>query len=99
MTNSEVVASAKIFAICRNVLKKRNEADVSNAQRFPLEFVTLYVREAHARGKVTSSINKQIAALMDEIKMETMRDEFRKPLTLEQQGLWLMTFMKMSAEE
>lgn len=99
MTNNEVIASAKIFAICRNALKKRNEADVSNAQRFPLEFVTLYVREAHARGEVTTDIQKQIAALMDEIKLETMRDEFRNPLTLEQQGLWLMTFLKMSTEE
>ncbi len=40
MTNSEVIASAKIFAICRNALDKRNESDVSNAQRFPLRFAT-----------------------------------------------------------
>lgn len=99
MTNNEVIASAKIFAICRNALDKRNEADVSNAQRFPLRFMTQYIKEAHTRGKVTSSIDKQIATLMDEIDEKTMEDEFDKCLTLEQQGAWIMAFMKMSTGE
>ncbi len=50
------------------------------------------------RGKVTSAINKQIAALMDEIDEQTMKDEFDKCLTLEQQGTWIIAFMSVPKE-
>lgn len=94
MTNNEVIASAKIFAVCRNALKKRNETDVSNAERFPLRLMSQYVLEMHARRKVTPEIQKRIAVLMDEISMETMKDEFDKPTTLEQRAIWFKTFFE-----
>ena len=99
MTNEEIIASAKIFALCESILEQSKEADVSNAQRFPLRMLTQYVRQAHARRKVTRGIQKRLAALMDEISEATMRSEFGRCLSLEQQGVWILAYRREAANE
>lgn len=94
MTNEEIIASAKIFALCESILEQGKETDISNAQRFPLRMLTQYVCQVHARRKVTRDIQKQLAGLMDEISEAAMRSDFDKCLSLEQQGVWILAYRR-----
>lgn len=94
MNNDEIKAAAGIFALCYHAIGSRNEADLSNAQRFPLKFAHLYVQKLHALHKDTPEIEQQIAALYDRIDLDTMRNDFDKCLTLQQQGTWILEFMR-----
>lgn len=94
MTNNEIKAVAGVFALCYHAIGSRNEADLSNAQRFPLKFAHLYVQKLHALHKSTPEIEQQIAALYDKIDLGTMQNAFDKCLTLQQQGTWMLEFMR-----
>lgn len=94
MTNNQVKACAIIFAICRKAIDKKNTTDISNAQRFPLKLMTQYVSELHQRRLATEELEKKIAELMGEIDLEVMKEEFDKCLPMEQQSLWMMTYVQ-----
>lgn len=98
MTNDEIKAAAGIFAVCYAATKSRSEADIANAQRFPLLLVSRYVQKLHAMHKATPEIDKQIGELFDRISAETMQRDFDKCLTLQQQGVWMLEFARIRAE-
>ena len=98
MTNDEIKAAAGIFAVCYAATKSRNEADIANAQRFPLLLVSRYVQKLHVMHKATPDIDKQIGELFDRISAETMQRDFEKCLTLQQQGVWMLEFARIRAE-
>lgn len=95
MTNDEIKAAAGIFAVCYAATKSRNEADIANAQRFPLRLASLYVQKLHAMHKATPEIDKEIGELFERIDLETMRRDFEKCLTLQQQGVWMLEFARV----
>ena len=94
MTNDEIKAAAGIFAICYTATKSRNEADIAEAQRFPLRLASQYVQKLHAMHKATQEIDKEIGELFERIDLETMRRDFEKCLTLQQQGVWMLEYAK-----
>jgi hypothetical protein len=94
MTNDEIKAAAGIFAICYTATKSRNEADIAEAQRFPLRLASQYVQKLHAMHKATPEIDKEIGELFERIDLETMRRDFEKCLTLQQQGVWMLEYAK-----
>lgn len=94
MTNDEIKAAAGIFAICYTATKSRNEADIAEAQRFPLRLASQYVQKLHAMRKATPEIDKEIGELFERIDLETMRRDFKKCLTLQQQGVWMLEYAK-----
>lgn len=94
MTNDEIKAAAGIFSLCYHAVDSHNEADLSNAQRFPLKFAVIYIQKLRAMHKSTPEIEQQIAALYDKIDLETMQNAFDKCLTLQQQGTWMLEFMR-----
>lgn len=98
MTNDEIKAAAGIFAVCYAATKSRNEADIANAQRFPLLLVSRYVQKLHAMHKATPEIDKELGDLFDRIGAETMQRDFEKCLTLQQQGVWMLEFARVRAE-
>ena len=98
MTNDEIKAAAGIFAVCYAATKSHSEADIANAQRFPLLLVSRYVQKLHAMHKATPEIDKQIGDLFGRIGAETMQRDFNKCLTLQQQGVWMLEFARVRAE-
>lgn len=94
MTNDEIKAAAGIFAICYTATNSRNEADIAEAQRFPLRLASQYAQKLHAMHKATPEIDKEIGELFERIDLETMRRDFEKCLTLQQQGAWMLEYAK-----
>ena len=94
MTNDEIKAAAGIFAICYAATNSHNETDVANAQHLPLRYATLYVQKLHAMHKATPEIDKELGDLFARIDLETMRRDFEKRLTLQQQGVWILEYAK-----
>lgn len=94
MTTEQIQALATIFAICRKATKTQSQSDIDNAQRFPIKWATIMVRKLHAMGKVTDDIDRAIAEQYGKIDIETFTDNFDKCLTLEQQGVWSLSYFK-----
>lgn len=94
MTTEQIQALAVIFAICRKATKTQSQSDIDNAQRFPIKWATIMVRKLHAMGKVTDDIDRAIAEQYGKIDIETFTDNFDKCLTLEQQGVWSLSYFK-----
>lgn len=98
ITNDQIKTCATIFGLCYTAMGKNNTADISNAQRFPLRGITLYIRELNQRHLTTPELEKKIGKLMDTLPMELMENHFEDCLTLEQQGVWLMAFHSTTNE-
>nr|DAE23804.1 MAG TPA: hypothetical protein [Siphoviridae sp. ct9lR64] len=94
ISDEEIRAAAGIFALCYHATKSHNEADLSNAQRFPLKFAVIYAQKLRAMHKNTEELELHIANLYDKIDLNTMRYAFDKCLTLQKQGVWMLEFMK-----
>lgn len=94
MTNDQIIALANIFAICRKATGARGNNDIDNAQRFPLREATIMINKLHAMGKATDEIERQIAEQYAKIDVDTLRANFDKCLTLEQQGVWQIAYFK-----
>lgn len=94
MTNDQIIALANIFAICRKATGTRGNNDIDNAQRFPLRDATIMINKLHAMGKATDEIERQIAEQYAKIDVDTLRANFDKCLTLEQQGVWQIAYFK-----
>ena len=94
MTNDELKAAAGTFAICYTATNSRNEPAIAEAPRFPLRLASQYVQKLHAMHKATPEIDKEIGELFERIDLETMRRDFEKCLTLQQQGVWMLEYAK-----
>ena len=94
MTNEQIQAIATIFAICRKATGTRGSNDIDNAQRYPLREATIMINKLHAMGKATDEIERQIAEQYTKIDVDTLRANFDKCLTLEQQGVWQIAYFK-----
>lgn len=92
MANEQIQALAKIFVICRKATKTHSQSDVDNAQRFPIKWATIMVRKLHAMGKAADEIDREIAEQYSKIDIDTFTANFDKCLTLEQQGVWNITY-------
>lgn len=97
MTTEQIQSLAKIFAICRKATNTRSQSDVDNAQRFPIKWATIMVRKLHAMGKATEEIGHKIAEQYSKIEIDTFTANFDKCLTLEQQGVWSLTYFREMA--
>lgn len=98
MTKAELEACAKIFAICYKACDSRNQQDITNAQMFPLKGATLAVQKLQRMHKATPAMEKEIAGEFDKISLDTMREEFDKCVTLQEQGVWFMAYYKKIEE-
>ena len=94
MTNDQIIALATIFAICRKATGAQVNNDIDNAQRYPLRETTIMINKLHAMGKATDEIERQIAEQYEKIDVDTLRANFDKCLTLEQQGVWQIAYFK-----
>ena len=89
MTTEQIKACGRIYALLRKALGKHNLADDSNVTIYPLQTITIYVLEAHRRKLVADSLDKELMEFYNKFSVDEWQDNFRKPLTLEQQGVFL----------
>ena len=89
MTTEQIKACGRIYALLRKALGKDNLADDSNVTIYPLQTITIYVIEANRRKLVTEALDKELMEFYDQFSVDEWQDNFRKPLTLEQQGVFL----------
>nr|DAE35921.1 MAG TPA: hypothetical protein [Caudoviricetes sp.]DAG21368.1 MAG TPA: hypothetical protein [Bacteriophage sp.] len=89
MTTEQIKACGRIYALLRKALGKDNLADDSNVTIYPLQTITVYVVEAHRRKLVTEALDKELMEYYAEFSVDEWQDNYRKPMTLEQQGVFL----------
>lgn len=94
LSNEEIRAAATIFAACYKATGSQNEADITNAQMYPLRGTTLYVQKLHAMHKETPELARLIAEEYDRIDLDAMTDCFDTCMTLQQQGVWMLAYSK-----
>ena len=89
MTTEQIKACGRIYALLRKALGKDNLADDSNVTIYPLQTITVYVAEAHRRKLVTEDLDRELMEYYAKFSVDEWQDNYRKPLTLEQQGVLL----------
>ena len=99
MTKEQIIASARIFAKLQVVLRKQNIGDVENAMRFPLRAITIYNKQAFARHVLTEETQVFLANEYDAFSVDDYLESFKKPLTIEEQGIWQMAYCRALADQ
>ena len=89
MTTEQIKACGRIYALLRKDLGKDNMADDSNVTIYPLQTITIYVTEANRRKLLTNALDKELKWFYAKFSVYEWQDNFRKPLTLEQKGVFL----------
>lgn len=71
-----------------------NQAELSNAQIFPLRGITLMTSKAHQLKKITPDVTKRLAEMYEKIDLQDLEIWFDKPLPLPEQGKFQLGYMK-----
>lgn len=98
MTKEQIIASARIFAKLQVLLRKQNIGDVENAMRFPLRAITIYNKQAFARHVLTEEAQVFLANEYEAFSVDDYLESFKKPLTIEEQGIWQMAYCRALTE-
>ena len=70
-----------------------DQAELSNAQIFPLRGITLMTSKAHQCKKIKPDVTKQLAELYEKLDLQDLETWFDKPLPLPEQGKFQLGYM------